>query len=55
MDIFKPRYLLHGHVHLIDSNARRKVVYRQTKVINVYKSYLLKDEKLGDVKKDSKE
>jgi Icc-related predicted phosphoesterase len=50
MDLFKPKYLLHGHIHLIDSNARRKVVYRRTKVINVYKSYILEDNKLGNKK-----
>lgn len=50
MDIFKPRYLLHGHIHLIDTNARRKVVYRRTKIINVYKAYVLEDIKLGDKK-----
>ncbi len=49
MDIFKPKYVLHGHIHLIDSNARRRVVYRQTKIINVYKSYVLSDNKIGDV------
>lgn len=51
MDIFKPKYLLHGHVHLVDTNARRKVVYRRTKVINVYKSYVLEDDKLGNSSK----
>jgi Icc-related predicted phosphoesterase len=54
MDLFKPKYLLHGHTHLIDSNARRKEVYRRTKIINVYKSYVLKDEKLGDNKSNKK-
>lgn len=50
MDIFKPKYLLHGHIHLIDTNARRKVIYRQTKIINIYKSYVLSDKKLRDKK-----
>lgn len=52
MDLFKPKYILHGHVHLIDSNARRKVVYRQTKIINVYKSYVLSDDKIGEVEQE---
>lgn len=52
MDIFKPKYLIHGHIHLIDSNARRKVVYRQTKIVNVYQSYVLSDKKLGDLEKN---
>ncbi|MGD1823369.1 MAG: metallophosphoesterase family protein [Pleomorphochaeta sp.] len=50
MDLFKPKYVLHGHIHLIDSNARRRVVYRQTNIINVYKSYVLKDDRIGDTK-----
>lgn len=40
---FKPRYLIHGHVHLFDSNAPRVTQYYETKVINVYSSYLLED------------
>lgn len=38
---FKPRYLVHGHVHLIDMNAQRVLQYRQTEIINVFGSYLL--------------
>ncbi|MFW6312419.1 MAG: metallophosphoesterase family protein [Spirochaetota bacterium] len=38
---FKPRYQLHGHVHLYDLNARRIADYEQTKVINVYDHYVL--------------
>ncbi|NCB03234.1 MAG: metallophosphoesterase, partial [Spirochaetia bacterium] len=32
MKVFKPRYLLHGHIHLIDHNANRETQYLQTKV-----------------------
>lgn len=38
---FKPRYLLHGHVHLIDLNTKRETMYHETQVINVFKSYIL--------------
>lgn len=47
MDKFKPRYLLHGHVHLTDLNANRVTQYKDTKVINIYKSYILDDPELG--------
>ncbi|MBK5201707.1 MAG: metallophosphoesterase [Spirochaetaceae bacterium] len=47
MDIFKPKYLLHGHIHLTDANAKRDLVYKRTKIINVYKSFVLDDDFLG--------
>ncbi len=33
---FKPRYLIHGHVHLYDINAPRVSVYNDTTIINAY-------------------
>lgn len=48
MDIFKPKYLIHGHVHLTDSNSKRDLVYKRTKIINVYKSFVLDDKSLGN-------
>lgn len=41
MRAFKPRYLLHGHIHLYDINAQRITQYRETEVINVYDHYVL--------------
>ena len=41
MRTFRPRYLLHGHIHLYDLNARRKTRYYSTDVINVYDHYVL--------------
>lgn len=38
---FKPKYLLHGHIHLYDLNAERFAHYAQTTVINVYSHYVL--------------
>lgn len=38
---FKPRYLLHGHIHLYDLNTERATRYRETEVINVYDHYVL--------------
>jgi uncharacterized protein len=42
---FKPRYLLHGHIHLIDLNTQRIRQYQETQVINVFGSYILEIEK----------
>lgn len=47
MRTFKPKYLLHGHVHLTDLNHPRQVIYGQTKIINVYRKYILDDPELG--------
>ncbi|MFA6845721.1 MAG: metallophosphoesterase [Sphaerochaetaceae bacterium] len=44
---FKPKYLLHGHVHLLDLNEKREKVYQQTKVINIFKNYVIDDSRLG--------
>jgi Icc-related predicted phosphoesterase len=38
---YKPKYLLHGHVHLYDINARRSVRHGETEIINVYDHYVL--------------
>ncbi|TVR34093.1 MAG: metallophosphoesterase [Spirochaetaceae bacterium] len=38
---FQPCYLLHGHVHLYDLNARRVTVVDGTTVINVYSHFVL--------------
>ena len=33
---FRPRYLIHGHVHLYDRNEKRVSQYHETTVINAY-------------------
>lgn len=38
---FKPRYLIHGHIHLYDLNAVREHTYDATTVINAYRHYVL--------------
>ncbi len=43
MKWFKPRYLLHGHVHLIDLNRKRESQFMDTEVINIYSSYILQE------------
>jgi len=36
MRTFKPRYLVHGHVHLYDRNAAREARYGSTTIVNAY-------------------
>jgi hypothetical protein len=36
MDRFRPRYLIHGHVHVYSPNQTVESIYRQTQVINTY-------------------
>jgi uncharacterized protein len=38
---FRPRYQLHGHVHLYDLNANREARHAETRIINVYDHYVL--------------
>ena len=47
LDAYAPPLMLHGHVHLFDENANRIFQYRDTTIINVYKSYILDDPLLG--------
>lgn len=44
MRVFKPLFLLHGHIHLYDYNAQRMHRYYETTVINVYDHYILEIE-----------
>jgi Icc-related predicted phosphoesterase len=41
MRIFKPRCLIHGHIHLYNISDPRATVYRNTLVINAYGHYIL--------------
>ena len=36
MRVFKPRLLVHGHVHLYDRNAVREAHYLSTRIVNAY-------------------
>jgi len=36
MDTFRPRYLIHGHIHLYRQDAERITRYRETLVVNTY-------------------
>jgi hypothetical protein len=33
---FKPRYLLHGHIHIYRNNEVRETRYHETEIINIY-------------------
>ena len=48
LDAYRPKYMVHGHVHLFDENSNRLFQYHDTKIINVYKSYILDDPELGE-------
>ncbi|MDR1251913.1 MAG: metallophosphoesterase [Treponema sp.] len=41
MKVFKPQYLVHGHVHLYDLSDVRSTPYAQTEVINAYSHYII--------------
>jgi Icc-related predicted phosphoesterase len=46
MKVFRPKYLIHGHIHLYDLSTVRTTKYMDTMVINAYSHYLLNtDEK----------
>ncbi len=39
--LFKPKYLLHGHIHLYDINAQREFSFKNTKIINIFEHIIL--------------
>jgi hypothetical protein len=36
MRVFKPKYLIHGHIHLFNRNEKRMWLYHTTTIINAY-------------------
>lgn len=44
MRTFKPRYLIHGHIHLYDINATRTTRYECTHVVNAYEHIVIDTE-----------
>jgi Icc-related predicted phosphoesterase len=36
MRVFKPKYLIHGHIHLYNRNEKRMWLYHTTTIINAY-------------------
>ncbi len=41
MQVFKPRYLIHGHIHLYDLQDIRVSKYLDTTIINAYSHFIL--------------
>jgi len=41
MNVFKPKYLVHGHVHLYGNNEKRRDEYRHTVVVNAFDHYVI--------------
>ncbi|MDR0554154.1 MAG: metallophosphoesterase [Treponema sp.] len=44
MRVFKPKYLIHGHIHLYDLSAVRATTYQNTLVLNAYSHYIVNTE-----------
>ncbi len=44
MNKFKPKFLIHGHIHLYDLNAKRVTLYNRTQVINAYEHIVIDTE-----------
>jgi Icc-related predicted phosphoesterase len=44
MRVFKPKYLIHGHIHLYDYSELRVTEYNKTRVINAYSHYIIDTE-----------
>jgi Icc-related predicted phosphoesterase len=41
MRVFKPRYLIHGHIHLYDLSEVRTTQYHKTLVVNAFNHYII--------------
>jgi UDP-2,3-diacylglucosamine pyrophosphatase LpxH len=41
MRVFRPKYLIHGHIHLYDLADVRTSRYQNTQIINAYSHYLI--------------
>lgn len=41
MRIFKPKYLVHGHIHLYDLQDVRESIYEHTKVVNAFSHHII--------------
>ncbi len=44
LELFKPQYLLHGHIHLYDINTPREITFIKTKIVNIYEHQIIKIE-----------
>ena len=46
MKVFKPKYLVHGHIHLYDLSEVRTTKYLDTWVVNAYSHYIINTEEM---------
>jgi hypothetical protein len=46
MKKFRPRYLIHVHIHLYDLSALRTTRYEDTLVVNAYSHFVIDTEKV---------
>jgi Icc-related predicted phosphoesterase len=44
MRVFKPKYLIHGHIHLYDLSDLRATRYQDTLVVNAFSHYIIETE-----------
>ncbi|MDR2068816.1 MAG: metallophosphoesterase [Spirochaetaceae bacterium] len=44
MRVFKPKYLIHGHIHLYDLSDLRTTRYKETLVVNAFSHYIIETE-----------
>jgi hypothetical protein len=44
MRVFKPKYLVHGHIHLYTNNEERTSAYTNTVIVNAFKHYIIEIE-----------
>jgi Icc-related predicted phosphoesterase len=52
MKFFKPRYLIHGHIHLYDLSDIRVTPYQNTLVINAYSHFIIDVKEIGHIEEN---
>lgn len=48
LSTFKPRYMIHGHIHLYDIHDTRVSQFEETTIINAFSHYILEFDKYGN-------
>ena len=51
---FKPKYMIHGHIHLYDQREERITQVEETTIVNAYAHYVLDYENLSEITKKIK-
>ena len=55
MKVFKPKYLVHGHIHLYDMGDKRCTKWENTTVINAYNHFVIETRPFSGTHGDSNE